>query len=321
MKIAVAILLLCLTLPSSASAAGNPVNLRSYVNAVHELRIELDGVAKSRPASAAAARRVQAGLRAIPVVRIVGGAVIATDMRSLAGEIDPTSGASVRSAAAKLDVLDDELQTESPTTAPNAALAALSNVYANPVFHPTCSGLGCVGVWIGNHFGGQIAGFLEWLRNATNLDLSPAITLASALLVALGVAAVAFLYVRGTLKRVTVIRNARVDEETGLTESEARATARRAASAGDARMAFRYLFLSVMLDLQDRGLIALRPGWTNRDHLTALRNAGLPLTGPLGELVDAFDRVWYGHASIDEMELRRLQDVASEITTRSIAAA
>lgn len=68
---------------------------------------------------------------------------------------------------------------------------------------------------------------------------------------------------------------------------------------GDYRMAVRYLYLSALLVLDERGLIAYDRTRTNREYLRTVSHRP-ELASTLREVVDVFDRVWYGFRSLDQ---------------------
>lgn len=70
---------------------------------------------------------------------------------------------------------------------------------------------------------------------------------------------------------------------------------------GDYRTAVRYLYLSALLLLEERGLLRYDRSLTNREYLNSL--AGRPrLAAALGDVIEVFDRVWYGFHSLDAAE-------------------
>lgn len=68
---------------------------------------------------------------------------------------------------------------------------------------------------------------------------------------------------------------------------------------GDYRMAVRYLYLSALLILDERDLIAYDRTRTNREYLRTISHRP-ELASALREVVDVFDRVWYGFRSLDQ---------------------
>jgi hypothetical protein len=103
----------------------------------------------------------------------------------------------------------------------------------------------------------------------------------------------------------------------------ARQRADQVAEAGDYRSALRYLVLATLLYLQERGALDLRPGLTNHDYLSLLRNRASEVgqswtldQSALQELVQAFDRTWYGHQPFDEADLARCQELVGRVLKR-----
>jgi hypothetical protein len=69
--------------------------------------------------------------------------------------------------------------------------------------------------------------------------------------------------------------------------------------ARDYRAAIRYLYLSSLLMLDERGLIHYDRTLTNREHLRQIANNPL-LSDVLRPVINMFERVWYGYAAVDE---------------------
>jgi hypothetical protein len=103
---------------------------------------------------------------------------------------------------------------------------------------------------------------------------------------------------------VDLVTEAKVapDSQSGdeiLTADTAFKRAQTLSSAGDYRTAVRYLYLSSLLVLDERGLLRYDRAQTNREYLRSV--AHLPsLATILREVIEVFDRVWYGYQSLDE---------------------
>jgi hypothetical protein len=83
------------------------------------------------------------------------------------------------------------------------------------------------------------------------------------------------------------------------TSTQAQELAANSEDAQDYRNAVRYLYLSSMLMLDERGLLHYDRTLTNREHLRQI--AGKPqLTEALSPVVETFDAVWYGFAALNE---------------------
>jgi hypothetical protein len=70
---------------------------------------------------------------------------------------------------------------------------------------------------------------------------------------------------------------------------------------GDYRSAVRYLYLSALLLLEERGLLRRDRTKTNLEYLRSV--SGRPeLEAPLRNVVEVFERVWYGYQPLDNQE-------------------
>lgn len=96
----------------------------------------------------------------------------------------------------------------------------------------------------------------------------------------------------------------KTDEASGLTAEEALGEARRFRNANDLRTAVRYLYLSALLALDEKGALEYDRAKTNREYVTGLRRSGSPIefTNTLRDVIDVFDRVWYGFQPITQSE-------------------
>jgi len=84
-----------------------------------------------------------------------------------------------------------------------------------------------------------------------------------------------------------------------LTAETALQKAKDISRGGDYRTAVRYLYLSSLLTLDERGLMRFDRSKTNREYLRSV--AAFPqLSVSLRDVIDVFDRVWYGFRTLDE---------------------
>jgi hypothetical protein len=80
--------------------------------------------------------------------------------------------------------------------------------------------------------------------------------------------------------------------ETALQRAQSRS------AEGDYRTAIRYLYLGTLLLLDERGLLRYDRSATNREYLRRVADKPHLLTH-LREVVEVFDRVWYGYQPVD----------------------
>jgi Domain of unknown function (DUF4129) len=68
---------------------------------------------------------------------------------------------------------------------------------------------------------------------------------------------------------------------------------------GDYRNAIRYLYLSSLLVLDEKGVMRYDRSRTNREYLRSVSSRP-ELANPLRDVIEVFDRAWYGFEAIDE---------------------
>jgi hypothetical protein len=104
------------------------------------------------------------------------------------------------------------------------------------------------------------------------------------------------------------------ESQTGepLTADNALRRAQELSGGGDFRSAVRYLYLSTLLRLEERGLLRYDRSLTNREYLQ--RVAHDPnLAGVLRDVVEVFDRVWYGFQVLDAVAYQRYATAVEEL--------
>jgi len=86
-----------------------------------------------------------------------------------------------------------------------------------------------------------------------------------------------------------------------LTSRDLAEAAFAAARLGEFRSAVRKLYVALLYQFSEKGLIELRANATNRDYLAMLSNSSL-LASPMRYLTDRFDYYWYGMRPISEQD-------------------
>lgn len=94
---------------------------------------------------------------------------------------------------------------------------------------------------------------------------------------------------------------AAADEAIPLTGAAALKRAQTLSAAGDYRSAIRYLYLSTLLLLEERGVLHGDRTLTNREYLAQLRSRP-QLAALFRDVVDVFERVWYGRQPIADRD-------------------
>ena len=89
-------------------------------------------------------------------------------------------------------------------------------------------------------------------------------------------------------------------EEGTLSANDASLRAQTLSETGDYRSAVRYLYLSALLRLDEQGILRYDRAKTNREYLRLM--GASPFAPILREVVDLFDRVWYGFEPLASAE-------------------
>ncbi len=96
------------------------------------------------------------------------------------------------------------------------------------------------------------------------------------------------------------------------TEKVALARAETAVESNDFRGALRYLYLSAILHLQERGILPYDKSLTNREYLHQ-SPVDIDLQATLGPAVSVFDEVWYGHKPCDAETVASYRNLLQKI--------
>lgn len=96
------------------------------------------------------------------------------------------------------------------------------------------------------------------------------------------------------------------------TEKVALARADTAVESNDFRGALRYLYLSALLHLQERGILPYDKSLTNREYLHQ-SPTDIDLQATLGPAVSVFDEVWYGHKPCDAETVANYRNLLQKI--------
>jgi hypothetical protein len=91
-----------------------------------------------------------------------------------------------------------------------------------------------------------------------------------------------------------------------LTAETALKRAQTLSTGGDYRMAVRYLYLSTLLIMEERGLFRYDRAKTNREYLRSLQERP-ELALILKDVVEVFDRVWYGFQPLSKSDYSQYQ--------------
>lgn len=96
------------------------------------------------------------------------------------------------------------------------------------------------------------------------------------------------------------------DADENLTAQTALARAQTFSRQQDYRTAVRYLYLSTLLILEEKGLLRYNRTRTNREYIRSVADKP-EMARVLGDVVEVFDRVWYGYEEIDDQQYTTYQ--------------
>jgi hypothetical protein len=161
-----------------------------------------------------------------------------------------------------------------------------------------------------------ITSVLEWLTDqAQQWSLPPEIRWAVG--IAASVLLLGILLLAGRMFRKNWVANvdpgsAEALHPKQLTADTAAALARRKWTSGDKRLAVRYLYLSLLLHLEESGRFSGNRSLTDQEYLRGIEH--LPaLAVPFRKAAGVFERVWYGFHIPSESEYREYLDAVAEI--------
>jgi hypothetical protein len=146
---------------------------------------------------------------------------------------------------------------------------------------------------------------LNWLDQLTNRVLNTALSFGRLplLVTAVLLFLLSLFFVSRGLSR-SLVREAHLEGEGSesddlLTSQGAFKRAEDLSVQGDYRNAIRYLYLSSLLVLDEQGVMRYDRSRTNREYLRSVSSRP-ELAAPLRDVIEVFDRVWYGFQTVDE---------------------
>ncbi|HEY9527691.1 MAG TPA: DUF4129 domain-containing protein [Anaerolineales bacterium] len=145
----------------------------------------------------------------------------------------------------------------------------------------------------------------DWLDQLTNRVLNTALSYGRIplLVTAVVLFLLSLFFVSRGLSR-SLVREAQLEGEGSesddlLTSQGAFKRAEDLSVHGDYRNAIRYLYLSSLLVLDEQGVMRYDRSRTNREYLRSVSSRP-ELAAPLRDVIEVFDRVWYGFQKVDE---------------------
>jgi hypothetical protein len=152
---------------------------------------------------------------------------------------------------------------------------------------------------------GWLDRFLAWLESLADRAVNATFSIGRIPLIAAAVLVffLSLFFISRGLSR-SLVREAQLAAEESqademLTSKGAFKRAESLSTQGDYRNAIRYLYLSSLLVLDEQGVLRYDRSRTNREYLRSVSSRP-ELAKPLHDVVDVFDRVWYGFEAVDE---------------------
>ncbi len=132
-------------------------------------------------------------------------------------------------------------------------------------------------------------------------------------IIAIGIVLIFFIkQIRMNLIRDVDDMETEIIEDHVRTEQAALAHAETAEASNDFRGALRYLYLSAVLHLQERGILPYDKSMTNREYLHQSQ-VDINLQKTLGPAVTVFDEIWYGHKPCDAETVANYRDLLQKV--------
>jgi hypothetical protein len=291
-----AVFLLLVIILSRAAAAAQPIPLDGFWDQVQKTLAWLDS-----PHTPSEWADQASTWSAIKQVSLPGGQTVAIDPSEIVRRLS-SSPPDVKGLQSYLSALQSARQQWPQANCGDCKASLLSEILARPEFaQPDNAGnpvqqffqqlAQAVLRWLNSLFGGS--------TSAPGLPSEIFTVIISALLIV--ILYFVFKDVFGSLASEAELAGTAPGEGQPLTASLASQKAVDLAGGGDYRAAVRYLYLSALLLLDERGLLRYNRTLTNREYLQQVR--GQPdLEDNLRWIVDEFDRVWYGFQPIDREE-------------------
>jgi len=282
----------------TVQAQSGPITLDAYWHVISDIRNDL---AAAEPEDSAVRQSAVERLAAINEIELPDGRMQPIDHSFLIHELQNENN----SLEALTNLFTAALSSRQGWPEPNFPRldeAALSDILSRPEFQYTVDEPNFLQrLW--RDMRQAVEDFFLSLfpeDSAIRLPLGNLLIIFAAMLV-LAVLAYAL---RGLISDFTADAAVSAEETLGgepLTAELALQRAQELSTGGDYRTAVRYLYLSSLLLLDERGLLRYDRSLTNREYLRTVSHRP-ELAATLREVIDVFDRVWYGFQTLTASE-------------------
>jgi hypothetical protein len=287
-----------------AAPATASVSLTDYWALVAESHAVVQGLHDAPPTTVQSTLQELANRwQAITLVETTDGASLAVDPSLWVAELrrDPPDLPRLEGLLTTLLAAQDHWPPPQFPTFPEAELAA---ILARPEFQDATQEPSAFLRWFNEQLERLAAWLARWVPSPYWGGAFELVTTAVALVL---LAALLFYALRGILGDFAAEVALPDEDETSsepLTADSALRRAQLVYSGGDYRTAVRYLYLSALLRLEERGLLRYDRTLTNREVLRRVAQEPA-LAAVLSDVVEVFDRVWYGYHPLDEPSFQR----------------
>lgn len=256
-----------------------------------------------------------AGLETSTIVQLNSGEIVPVDNRLLVNTLRAEPFDKQQALAILQSLLNARRQFPNRIFS-SADLDSLKAITARPEFQWRQAQPGKLEEW----WQGVLDQFLRWLErilgNGQRSGQGEAGQPSSIPLIASVLLALILFFVFRTLFADLIqevrAKNGEDDAAEALTADTAFEKAQTLSRGGDYRSAVRYLYLSSLLRLDERGMLRYDRSKTNREYLRSVAKSP-ELARPLAEVIDVFDNVWYGYHSLDEETFRHYSKRVEEL--------
>jgi hypothetical protein len=292
---------------AAAAASSQPVTVAEFWQRVAETLAWLDSPHSAQEWSAQAAAWAQ-----IDAVSLPDGQLVPVDTTEIVLGLRSEAPDSLQ-LKAYLSALQQMRDQWPPASCGDCKAGLLAEILARPEFQQDLQQPGPIEKFLQNVLD-AISGWLNKLLGSSGggIAISPEVLTVSATLL---LAVVLVLIFRGIYRNMiseAELPGEMPGEDEILTARLASQKALELSAGGDYRHAMRYLYLSALLFLDEHSLLRYDRSLTNREYLRQVGSQPA-LAAALKQVVDDFDRVWYGFQPVDPSEYARYAEKVHEI--------
>lgn len=282
----------------SVQAQSNPITLATYWETIGEIR---DDLSAAEAEDISARQDAVERLAAIDAVELPDGRIQSIDHGFFIRELQNENNG-LETVSRLLTAYLSSRQGWPDPGLPQLDEAALNQILSRPEFQYAVEEPNFLQQWWQDIRQAIEDFFLRLFPedSSIRLPLGDLIVIFAAVLVAVVLAYA----LRGVISDITAEATLNAEEELGgepLTAERALQRAQELSTGGDYRTAVRYLYLSALLLLEERGLLRYDRSLTNREYLRTVSHRP-ELAAILRDVIDVFDRVWYGFQTLSASE-------------------